>query len=297
MIPAAVLRWARGAVGSRVVAVQPMTGGVTDSTYLLSTERGDELVLRWLPGRSAEHRRLAAAEARGCRLMAANDVPAPRLVATQLDFADLPGAANLTSWLPGTVDLTRPSTARVATLARAAVAIHQTPVPDDDRPEDFRLWGPPSPEVPTWTADPGSWRAAFEVLAAGVPLIRSTVIHRDFHPGNLLWQGDALTGVIDWAETAWGPADLDVAHCRSNFVLLWDVDVARDFERDYLQAGGRLVEDRITAAYWQIADIVGFLPSPEQELRDLLRTRTDLSPPALRQRLDLLLRWSLDRLG
>ena len=41
-------------------------------------------------------------------------------------------------------------------------------------------------------------------------------LHRDFHPGNVLWTGAAVTGLVDWASAAIGPAAADVGHCRWN---------------------------------------------------------------------------------
>jgi hypothetical protein len=35
--------------------------------------------------------------------------------------------------------------------------------------------------------------------------------------------GPRISGVVDWVETSWGPADLDVAHCSTNLVLLHGV--------------------------------------------------------------------------
>ena len=43
-------------------------------------------------------------------------------------------------------------------------------------------------------------------------------IHRDFHPGNLLWRRRRLTGVVDWESASVGPPDVDVGHCRLNFL-------------------------------------------------------------------------------
>lgn len=48
---------------------------------------------------------------------------------------------------------------------------------------------------------------------------RDTLCHRDFHPGNLIWRGDTLTGVVDWTTSMAGPAWLDVAHFRVNLLV------------------------------------------------------------------------------
>ncbi len=63
--------------------------------------------------------------------------------------------------------------------------------------------------------EPAAWERAFAVLAQDPPPYDGTFLHRDFSPRNLLWSGDRLTGIVDWVETSWGPAWLDVAHCRT----------------------------------------------------------------------------------
>ena len=58
------------------------------------------------------------------------------------------------------------------------------------------------------------------------------------------------------------PADLDVAHCASNLAGLHGVEAALAFRRSYVDQGGRLTADADASAYWQLLDLVGFLPAP-----------------------------------
>ena len=44
-------------------------------------------------------------------------------------------------------------------------------------------------------------------------------IHRDFHPGNTLWEGAELTGVVDWTTGSRGPGAVDLGHLRWNLVV------------------------------------------------------------------------------
>ena len=118
-------------------------------------------------------------------------------------------------------------------------------------------------------------------------------MHRDFHPGNILWQGDRITGVIDWAETSWGPADLDVVHSCTNFAMLHDFASARAFLAAYRRHGGRLDSDPEAARFWAVSDILGFLPDPDPVVRALTAARPDLTPDLLRTRLEELLELTL----
>jgi hypothetical protein len=50
--------------------------------------------------------------------------------------------------------------------------------------------------------------------------------------------------VIDWAETSWGPPDMDVMHSRANFAILHDLDSATAFSVCLPLAGGILDDDQ-----------------------------------------------------
>ena len=44
-------------------------------------------------------------------------------------------------------------------------------------------------------------------------------LHRDFHPGNLLWTDERITGVVDWVSACAGPPEEDIGHCRANLAI------------------------------------------------------------------------------
>lgn len=75
-------------------------------------------------------------------------------------------------------------------------------------------------------ADAAAWAAANAVIRRPMPPHEGRFLHRDFQPRNVLFDvppsqpaGARITGVVDWAATSWGPADLDVAHCSVNLAL------------------------------------------------------------------------------
>ena len=86
---------------------------------------------------------------------------------------------------------------------------------------------------PKWTKKPAMWQAAFERLHGDIPAFRETFIHRDFHPANVLWLDDEVSGVVDWPNACRGPAGVDVGHCRVNLALLYSVEVADLFLTAY----------------------------------------------------------------
>jgi hypothetical protein len=117
--------------------------------------------------------------------------------------------------------------------------------------------------VDWWPAEVGRWlRRLAEILPAvhAVPLSRGpapvlpqVLIHRDFHPGNVLWRRGLVCGIVDWQAICSGPAAADVARCRVNLLTL-GTSAAEQFTACWQHVSG--------AAYHPWADVVtiiGFL--------------------------------------
>lgn len=215
---------------------------------------------------------LLTREAQVLEALVDTPVPAPRLVAVEppwLAMTLLPGALRLRAEAPE---------ALVATL----LAIHAVDPPR--RPRDAYHWAyPERRRVPQWAIDATVWEWAFAAIDRPAPVVSPCFLHRDFHPGNVLFDGAAVSGVVDWVETSWGPADLDVAHCRTALAMLHGVAAADRFRAAYVTAGGRLTLD----PYWDVVDAVGFLPDPEKVAAPWrMAGRPDLTAAVARERLE-----------
>ncbi len=90
-------------------------------------------------------------------------------------------------------------------------------------------WRDPALPRPDWFADAGLWMAANDRADAG--LIGSTprLLHRDFHPGNVLWDRGLVSGVVDWLHACLGPIEIDIASCRVNIALTAGLEAADEF--------------------------------------------------------------------
>jgi aminoglycoside phosphotransferase (APT) family kinase protein len=295
VIPARVVAWVRQHCDGAITSLEPVGGGRTDTIWSVRSRGTEPLILRYVEIESWGEigRRHIVSEASGCRLMAGSALPVPRLVATDPDGRASGAYVNLTTWLPGQVRLDPLSEEAIGELARVAVVIHDTPVAAGERPQPYAFWTPPHLAVPGWARRPDLWQQAIDRFAAGPPATPHGLVHRDFHPGNVLWQGDQITGVIDWAETSWGPADLDVVHSCTNFAMLHDVASATAFLAAYRRHGGQLERDPEAARFWAVSDILGFLPDPDPVVRALTAARPDLTPDLLRTRLEELLELTL----
>ena len=106
-------------------------------------------------------------------------------------------------------------------------------------------------------------------------------LHRDFHPGNLLWNEGMLSGVVDWPFSCRGPQGVDVAHARWNLALV-DGVVAAD---QFLSAYRDLEPAYSHHPWWDIAElfsgdegfagVMAFNAFGAHLTLELLRARTD----------------------
>lgn len=85
------------------------------------------------------------------------------------------------------------------------------------------------------------WERVFSLFGSSWPAARVRFIHRDYHPGNALWDGSG-GGVVDWATAARGPAGIDLARMRQNLAAHHGTGAADRFSLRY--ARGRRRPDR-----------------------------------------------------
>ncbi|MGW0646636.1 phosphotransferase family protein [Streptomyces badius] len=236
---------------------------------------------------------LLTREAAILRLLGSTDVPAARLVAVDptAQYCDHPSL--LMSLLPGTVRLGDEGTDRRAELlAHQLLRIHRLPVTAEARPRTYQAWtSPERVNPPEDTERPELWQRAVDVIRREPPDYRACFLHRDFHPGNVLFTGDGdglrISGVVDWVETSWGPADLDVAHCSTALALLHGVSTGMQFADLYVAEGGTLAEDHASHLYWRLLDALAFAPDAEKVAVPWREVgRANLTPTLLTRRLE-----------
>ncbi|MEO3754132.1 aminoglycoside phosphotransferase family protein [Streptomyces sp. B6B3] len=308
-------------VGERIVGTEALHGGITAEMRRLTigTRGGGtrDLVLRSIvdPFYVGHAEDSMGREPGALTLLEGTDVPAPRLVAVDPTAAHCEYPSLLMTHLPGRTVLDDEGLEeRVPLLARQLVAIHAL------RPSP-RPWGPgrnPQPRPPKYVtlttadtvvvpegADPAAWAAAIDVIRKPAPPYEGRFLHRDFQPGNVLFDvpparpADArITGVVDWAGTSWGPADLDVAHCSTNLALLHGPEWGPRFADAYEEAGGVLAAAASERLYWQVRD--GLACSEEVHLvsRPWREAgRPELTTEAVAERLDAYVTSLMDALG
>ena len=253
------LRWAEETVGP-VTGVRELSGGITSTMLALTPSTGDEVVLRLMtnePWRT-HGAGLTTRESEIQRMLADTPVPAPSTLALDADGEHCGHPAHLMTLLPGRVDLA-PS---LAGLVEVLATVHEVTPTIEVREYQSWAWGPKL-ATPTWAKDPGLWSEALALLEADPPPYQPCFLHRDFQPGNVLWEGGRVTGVVDWVETSIGPAWLDIAHCATNLALRHGNDVAERFADAYAARTGRAPQP-----FFDVMDLLGFLPTPSEHLTD-----------------------------
>jgi aminoglycoside phosphotransferase (APT) family kinase protein len=88
-------------------------------------------------------------------------------------------------------------------------------------------------------------------------------MHSDYWPGNLLWQGDQISAVVDWEEAACGDPGYDVAYAEMHLHLLGLETAAQAFLEAYEREAGQRVE---YLGFWELAAAVRPLPDPTRLL-------------------------------
>ena len=201
---------------------------------------------------------LAHREAHVLRLLASTDVPAPAVVAVDTDAAACDVPAVLMTRLSGSVTFAPGDmTSRITGIAAALPSIHAVDGRAHSEVPPYQSYNNPSElQPPAWSNRADAWRRALEVLSSPAPATQACFIHRDYHPGNVLWSDGRLTGVIDWVNASWGPPEIDLGHCRLNLVLLYGCEIAERFLTIYQS----ITDDKTYHPYWDLLTATDSLP-------------------------------------
>src|SRR5829696_2259499 len=271
VLPVRAREWVRRQVGkgARIVSEHARSGGTASAVHAVTVDDGADrrrhLILRryvradWL----AEEPDLAEHEARVLELLRASRLSVPDLVAVDPDGSacDVPAVlmtrvTGRVRWSPRDVD------GFVARLVDAMLAVHAVDPPAGVEIRPFRPYDRGKPLVPPpGTTVPDAWQRAIEVHAGPAPSHQAAFVHRDFHPGNVLWAGSEISAVIDWSSASVGAPEVDVAHCRVNLAVALGLDVADRFLAIYQERTGRDGYD----PYWDLQVLVGMISDIELE--------------------------------
>ncbi|MEU0194131.1 alpha/beta fold hydrolase [Streptomyces afghaniensis] len=277
-----------------------LTGGWSAQMRRLTLDDGTALALRTFvkPFFRRHAPGLLAREAEVLTLLAGQEgVPAPELTGVDATAEQCDHPSLLMSVLPGRVRVDEEDDLdpRVDLLAAQLARIHR--VVPEERPRPYQAWTSPDRVL---APEGAMWERAVNVIRRDPPPYEGCFLHRDFHPGNVLFTGSGaglrISGVVDWVETSWGPADLDVAHCSTALALLHGPEYGLGFRERYEAHGGHRLADGPDHLYWRLLDALAYAPhaaklaGPWRELG-----RTDLTPQVLGGRLEAYVAGLLER--
>jgi aminoglycoside phosphotransferase (APT) family kinase protein len=307
-LPLATRAWLERVLGPSVVigSVERLRGGWSSEMRSIEVRSADDvrrLVLRsFTRARFAAHAEaMLIREADILQLLAATTIPVAEVIAVDPRAEVCAAPSLLRTWLPGAIQLQDDASVsrRSELLARLLVQIHGVRVAETARPRTYQAWTRHDlVRVPEYTARAELWAKAIDVIRAAPPAYEGCFLHRDFHPGNVLFESSEVSGVVDWVETSWGPADLDVAHCSTSLALLHGVECGLQFAERYEAAGGTLAAAPQARLYWYLLDALAFAPDAEKVAvawRDM--GRSDLTSPCVRARLEDYIAALIERFG
>ncbi|MDE4084950.1 aminoglycoside phosphotransferase family protein [Planococcus maritimus] len=288
------LKWPGAALEEAV----PLEGGTSSLLYEIRASKDGEqqsVVLRlhhkgeWLD----QEPDLAKHEAMSLELAEKSGISAPRILAFDESGEACGMPAVLMTKVPGAVILPPAyDAAWLDGLAGTLAEIHRHKAKGFPY-EYFAYNDARRLERPKWSRVEGDWMRAFYIVAAGGPPVEYCLIHRDYHPGNILWEEGRVSSVVDWVNTCRGPAGVDVGHCRVNLAQLYGTRVANEFLDAYERHAG---ESFAYDPYWDLLSLIDTLDgSPAVYPGWKTFGLTGLSDELVRYRLDEYLMSLMDR--
>ncbi|MEF2965103.1 aminoglycoside phosphotransferase family protein [Paenibacillus sp. M1] len=270
VLPRHVLAWASSQAGERacVTRVTPLQGGISSAVYALEVCReAEEEPLYWVMRQFTdmewlkEEPDVARHETAALKAAQAAGQPSPRWIAADPDGDSCGLPTVLMTRLPGRVVLPpkAPSASWITGLAAVLAGLHQAKTEPMEK-NYFTYNQVDRLQVPGWTSKPSAWAKVIECVQAPPPAYVPRLIHRDYHPANVLWQEDRVSGVVDWVNACRGPAGIDTGHCRVNLVQLYGTETADAFLEAYLKSAPELAET--AHPYWDMLTLIEWLPGP-----------------------------------
>ncbi len=198
-------------------------------------------------------------EAEALRILAEVNIPAPRLIAEDVEprWCDVPTL--LETRISG-----RPLPRRLADfdayLQEAAELLCQVHAVTTVRIHALPNYAPyePLPTQPIlgWSSRPALWARVLDILRGPAPYDEGRFIHRDYHPGNILVANSRIAGIVDWPTACRGPRSIDLARMRLNLVGDCDLASADRFLALYRERAG---SDFAHEPYWDLVDAIDLL--------------------------------------
>ncbi|MGH2813426.1 MAG: phosphotransferase [Actinomycetota bacterium] len=328
------LPWVTNALGGEAKVLGARRLRADRGPWLLRIERDDTIIETVLKLGPIGSRGELTSEAAALALAKEREIPAPRLLAV-----DLEGTAGtlalLSTALPGTSEIpAAPTAKRLRATGAAAAQFHRVRLAP--RPElplrarhmpwiDLtveRRWAKRYQDAsaseketileemmvkhPGWDPDeardmlirtsstPLLDTADARLRGIPVPNGDTVFVHGDLWQGNTMWVGDAYVGAIDWEAAGAGHYGVDLGALRLDAAILFDLSAAAEILAGWEEASGRRAE---AVAYWDIVACLNTSADMEGFLPTIHEAgRIDLDAKTLTDRRDAFLLAALKQL-
>lgn len=262
-----LLGWVSEVVDGRLEDVEPLhleTGRDSGSFHIRMTggEFADLVVKMPVPDWIGP--RMVATNARALELSAEFGLSAPRLVAADLDGRASGAVATLETWLPGSSALPPAvSVTRLRSAGAALAKVHAFSV----APHEHLPFRPRPVAVDDFAAERREGRMPSTALLQqademtrqhGIPAGDPVFVHGDAWPGNMLFEGDTCTALIDWKTAGVGHPGVDLSGFRLQMAMQYGPDAPGDVLRGWQDQAGR---EAGSVSYW---DAVAALNTPTE---------------------------------
>ncbi len=250
-----VRSWVQHHTGSAVVQSTRLAGASSAAIHRLRLDDGRRVVLRryvWREFIEAEPE-APQREAELLRFGHRNGLRVPEVLAADSSGGEVGDGVPV---LLMTLLAGQPrADADPSRLAEAAAQIHEVDATELGH-QYFPWYEEEMTTPPIRTQQPALWEQAIDLWRRAVPAHEAVLIHRDFHPGNVLWSRGTMTGLVDWANGCRGPAGCDVATCHSNLV-----DWAGPAAADAFVSAYEAITGQALHPFWRMANLLEAGPS------------------------------------
>lgn len=269
---AAVLN--RIAPGSKLRSIDNLPGSYSNYTHLVTAILTDGSIARYVIRRykvfgDYDRGQKAVREFRTLEYMARAGVPVPPPLMLD-DTGELLGSPGIVTAFVRGRQIDRPDAPEswARELGEVLARIHSVHVDESARAilldaNAEVTWFIRAETVPDFMAVHPEGPRVWELVKSRYPERKPAPpgpVHVDYWSGNLLWDGGAISAVVDWEEAAWGEPEIDLAYLRMDLALsgmgaAWP-GVLEAYERTL----GRPAEN---LALWELAAAARPMFSPE----------------------------------
>jgi aminoglycoside phosphotransferase (APT) family kinase protein len=260
--------------GSQPVAIHLAPGSYSNFTHIVAARHpdGNEFciaVRRYQAFGHYDRGQKARREFAALQCAWQNGIPAPQPL--YLDetggLLGIPGI--VTQYVPGAqIESPDDPITWARALAETLARIHA--VPGEVAPRSLLLdanaeatWFLHSDRIPDFMLAHPDGERVWQAVRQGFPRLEPvppTLVHVDYWPGNILWDGGQISAVVDWEEAAFGDPAIDVAYCRMDIALRGLSQAADEFLRAYEAVAGHPLAN---LGFWELAAAARPMFSPQ----------------------------------